>query len=118
MNYLIGCNATSAKANIANSTIFNHRGLGCTVHYNAVIGKNCRIMPNVMIGSKFPNGKSDAKPPVIGNNVFIGAGAVVIGDIKIGDNVIIGANAVVTKDIPSNHYAVGIPARYFPIKES
>jgi serine O-acetyltransferase len=47
---------------------------------------------------------------VIGNNVDIGAGAKVLGNITIGDNVLIGANAVVLKDIPTNSIAVGVPA--------
>ena len=51
------------------------------VHFDAKIGNNCRILPNVMIGSKFANGIPDAEPPVIGDNVFIGTGAVVIGRI-------------------------------------
>lgn len=54
-------------------------------------------------------GKGEA--PCIGNNVLIGAGAVVLGDISIGNNVIIGANAVVLNDIPANSYAVGIPVK-------
>ena len=49
--------------------------------------------------------------PVIGKNVFLGAGCVVIGDISIGDGSVIGANAVVTKSIPPNSVAVGVPAR-------
>lgn len=48
---------------------------------------------------------------MLGNNVQVGAGAVIIGPLYIGDNVIIGANAVVTKDIPANSVAVGVPAR-------
>lgn len=56
----------------------------------------------------------ELKAPRIGNDVYIGTGAVVIGDIEVGDNVIIGANAVVIKDVPANVTAVGVPARYFP----
>lgn len=63
-----------------------------------------------MIGSKFAGGLPDAQPPKIGNNVFIGTGAVVLGNIHVGDDVIIGANSVVTKDVPDNCYAVGSPA--------
>ena len=48
--------------------------------------------------------------PVIGNNVDIGAGAKLLGPIRIGDNVIIGANAVVLCDVPDNSIAVGVPA--------
>ena len=56
INYLIGSNAISAKADIGKGTKFWHRGLGCTVHYKATIGDNCWILPNVMIGSKFEKG--------------------------------------------------------------
>lgn len=83
--------------------------MGCTVHYNAKIGRDCRILPNVMTGSKFAGGLPDAQPPEIGNNVFLGTGAVVIGNIHIGNDVIIGANSVVTKDVPDNYYTVGSP---------
>lgn len=116
-NYLFCANAVSAKADIGDGTKFWHRGIGCTVHYMAKIGRDCRILPNVMIGSKFADGQPDELTPVIGNNVFIGTGAVIVGNITIGDNVIIGANAVVTKDVPDNHYAVGIPAKITPRKD-
>jgi serine O-acetyltransferase len=48
--------------------------------------------------------------PVIGNNVDIGAGAKVLGPIKVGDNVVIGANAVVIRDVPDDCIAAGVPA--------
>ena len=117
INYWICANALSAKAEIESGTQFWHRGLGCVVHFDAKIGKNCKILPNVMIGSKFANGIPDAEPPVIGDNVFIGTGAVVIGRIHIGNNVIIGANSVVTRDVPENSIAVGSPAKIGPRKD-
>lgn len=49
--------------------------------------------------------------PKIGNNVQIGCGAVIIGNVTIGNNVYIGANAVVLKDVPDNSIAVGVPAK-------
>jgi serine O-acetyltransferase len=49
--------------------------------------------------------------PVLGNDVFIGAGAKIIGEVTIGDGSRVGANAVVLQDVPSHHTAVGIPAR-------
>lgn len=52
-----------------------------------------------------------ALPIKVGNNVWIGAGSVVLGGVTIGDNVVIGAGSVVTKDIPSNVIAVGVPCR-------
>jgi serine O-acetyltransferase len=75
----------------------------------AKIGKNCNLHQEVTIGYAGRGGKRGL--PVIGDNVFIGPGVKIIGRIKIGNNVAIGANAVVTKDLPDNAVAVGIPAR-------
>ena len=69
------------------------------------IGSNCKIYQQVTIGF---NG---TEIPVIGNNVTICSGAKVIGGIKIGNNVIIGANAVVVKDIDNNCVVGGVPAK-------
>lgn len=68
-------------------------------------GKNLSVMGGVTIGEK--NGKT----PIIGDNVYIGANASIIGGISIGNNVKIGAGAVVISDIPDNAVAVGNPAR-------
>lgn len=70
------------------------------------IGRNCQVWQNVTIGKKYSGGGI----PIIGDNVKVCAGACVLGNIKIGNNVIIGANAVVLKDIPDNCVAVGVPA--------
>lgn len=85
----------------------------CIVIGGAVkIGKNCKIMQGVTIGGslgkKLKNGQSQ---PIIGDNVFIAAGAKIIGPVTIGDNVVIGANSVITKDIPAGSIAYGIPAK-------
>ena len=69
-----------------------------------IIGKNVTIMHQVTIGENV-TGKDGS--PTIGNNVFIGAGAKIIGDVHIGDNVKIGANAVVTKDVSDNCTVIG-----------
>ena len=69
-------------------------------------GKNLRVGPGVVIG------KNKEKYPVIGNNVYIAANSVVIGDIEIGDNVIIGAGSVVTKSLKGNAVYAGNPARF------
>lgn len=79
---------------------------GIFISHYAIIGKNCTIYQQVTI-SQGPNNE----PTIIGDNVVIGAGAKIIGSVKIGDNVKIGANAVVVDDIPSNSIAVGVPAR-------
>jgi serine O-acetyltransferase len=73
------------------------------------IGSNCRIWQNVTIGKK-EQGR-DKLQPVIGNDVNICAGAIVLGNIRIGNNVTIGAGAIVIKDIPNNCIVAGNPAR-------
>lgn len=72
------------------------------------VGENLTILPMVLIGKKFPN--SNVRECSIGDNVYIGAGAIIMNPINIGDNVIIGAGSVVTKDIPSNCIVAGNPA--------
>jgi serine O-acetyltransferase len=71
------------------------------------MGANCWINQLVSIGFKERNGN----PPILGSNVVVFAGARIYGDITIGDNVIVGANAVVTKDVPSNCTVAGVPAK-------
>lgn len=92
------------QANIGIGTEFVHNGLGVVIHEEAQIGKYNKIMQNVTIGGR--NGRG---APIIGDYCFIGAGACILGDIKIGNNVMIGANSVILKDIPDNVVVVGIP---------
>jgi len=73
------------------------------------IGLNCNISPGVTLGQA--NRGKHKGYPVIGDNVYIGPGAKVIGAVKVGNNVAIGANSVVTSDVPDNAVVVGIPAR-------
>lgn len=73
---------------------------------DANIGTDCWINQQVTIGYK-----DDGGIPTIGDNVHICAGAKVLGDIKIGNNVIVGANAVVVKDVPDNCVVGGVPAK-------
>ena len=71
-------------------------GLGCVVNPNSIIGENCIMLHGVTIGD------SNGANPIIGDNVTIGAGAIIIGGIKIGNNVKIGAGAIVVNDVPDN----------------
>lgn len=80
------------------------------VNPNARIGKNCIIYPGVTIGGRSYDGY-----PTIGDNVFIGLGAKVIGKVTVGDNVIIAPNAVVTHDVPDNAIVGGVPAKIIKI---
>lgn len=70
------------------------------------LGENCSIVANVTIGMR-----NKWAFPKIGDRVFIGAGARILGDITIGDEALIGANAVVIRDVPAGATAVGIPAK-------
>ena len=92
---------------INNDIVFPHGLSGIFISNGATIGAGCVIFQQVTIGS---NSLADSKNkgyPVIGNNVYIGAGAKIIGNVEVGNNVRIGANAVVTKDIPENSTVVG-----------
>ncbi|WP_328902159.1 sugar O-acetyltransferase [Streptomyces sp. NBC_00441] len=83
------------------------------------IGRDCQIGPNVQLLTPThpvePEPRRDkleaARPITIGDNVWLGGGAIVLAGVTIGDNSVIGAGAVVTKDIPANVVAVGNPAR-------
>lgn len=112
-------------------------GNNCEVNMNCTfldsneirIGDNALIAPNVQIYTAFhptnaadrfgqPNAdgsfsfcKTQSAPVIIGNNVWIGGGAILLPGVTIGDNVVIGAGSVVTKDIPSNSVALGNPCR-------
>lgn len=80
---------------------------GCGIVINGAVkgGKNIILEHQVTIG------RDKGKVPLLGNNIYIGAGAKIIGGIKIGNDVKIGANAVVVKDVPDNVTVVGVPAR-------
>ena len=82
-----------------------------TVLGAAKIGENCTIMQGVTLGADDTDlDFTVSKRPVIGSNVLIGAGAKVIGGVKIGDHAKVGANAVVLQDVPAHALAVGVPA--------
>lgn len=83
---------------------------GIIVNRHCIIGKNCNISQGVTLG-RANRGKNTGGAPMLGNNVYIGPGAKIVGHVKIGDNVAIGANCVVTKDMPSNSVVVGIPGK-------
>lgn len=86
------------------------------VNRNAVIGKNCNLSQGVTIG--VANRGLRKGCPTIGDNVYIGPGAKLFGNINVGNNVAIGANCVVTKDIPDNSVVVGIPGKVISSKGS
>jgi len=98
------------EATVGRNFIIDHFG-GVVISGYATFGDNCRIRTGVVVGLR----RVDEKvAPVIGNNVDIGAGAKVLGPIRIGNNVVIGANAVVLCDVPDDAAAVGVPATIKP----
>lgn len=95
--------------------IVHHVGDMVWVKASARIGKNCTLRPGVVIGKK-GNENAEDMPVYIGDNCNFGLGVKVFGKVTIGNNVSIGANAVVTHDIPSNSTAAGIPAKVISYK--
>jgi serine O-acetyltransferase len=88
---------------------FIDHGMGVVIGETAVIGDNVLLYQGVTLGGAgLEKGK---RHPTIGNNVVIGAGAKILGNINVGDNSYIGANAVVIKEVPANSTVVGVPGR-------
>ena len=79
------------------------------IHTRAIIGNEVTISHNVTIGTVASGGT-----PIIGDNVFISTGAVIVGDVRVGEGSRIGPNTVVMKDVPPNSFALGVPARIMP----
>lgn len=96
-----------SSAKIGKNFTVGYGGLGVVIHSNSVIGDNCLVAQNVTIGRNF----GDKHVPIIGDDVYIGAGSVVFGEIIIGNNVIIGSNSLVNKDVPDNSTVVGNPMK-------
>ena len=94
------------EAEVGRNFVIDHFG-GIVISGFARFGDDCRIRNGVVVGLARTD---DPCAPVIGNNVDIGVGAKVLGRIRVGNNVLIGANAVVTRDVPDNSIAVGVPA--------
>lgn len=89
--------------------VFIDHGMGVVIGETAIIGDYCLIYQGVTLGG---TGKQSGKRhPTLGENVVIGGGAKVLGNILVGNNVRIGAGSVVLKDVPSDSTVVGIPGR-------
>jgi serine O-acetyltransferase len=88
---------------------FIDHGMGVVIGETAEIGDDCTLYHGVTLGgTSWNKGK---RHPTLGNSVVLGAGAKVLGPIKIGDRARVGSNAVVVKDVPPGATAIGIPAR-------
>ena len=80
--------------------------MSVVIHRDATIGDDVMIGSHVVIG-----GRSKQPVPIIGDRVYIGANACILGGIRIGNDAIIGAGAIVLADVPAGRRAVGNPAR-------
>jgi len=95
-------------ATIGNGLFIDH-GMGVVIGETSILGDNITLYQGVTLGG---TGKEKGKRhPTIGNNVVVGTGAKILGNINIGDNSYVGANAVVIKDVPPNSTVVGVPGR-------
>lgn len=103
----------SYKTQIGRGFVLGHPN-SIVITSNAVLGENVHLTKGVLIGLS-KSGRHVGSPS-IGNNVFIGANAVVVGGISIGDNVFIASNAFVNFDVPANSIVIGNPAIIKPIK--
>lgn len=97
-----------AKTTIGEGLFLNHNG-PVTINPYAIIGKNCSIGICVTIGIEHRGKREGA--PIIGNRVWIGANAVIVGKINIGDNVLIAPNAYINFDVPNNSIVIGNPGK-------
>jgi len=107
---LSGCRI-STQAEIGSGFLL-HQSSGVVIASGSVIGTNCTIFSGVCVVYKANSSSGEA--PRIGQHVKLMVGCKLVGDIVIGDNVLVGANAVVLSDVPENSIAVGIPAKVKP----
>lgn len=92
---------------LGKDVVLGYSGLGIVIHANAVIGDRVKLSQNVTIGGR----SGLVAVPVVEDDVQVGAGACLLGPIRVGAGAQIGANAVVLCDVPAGAIAVGVPAR-------
>ena len=95
-------------AKIGKRLVIDH-GAGLVIGETAEIGDDCILFHGVTLGGVDNN--PIKRHPTLGNKVLVGAGAKILGPVKLGDGVKVGANSVVTKDVPAGTTVVGIPAK-------
>lgn len=96
--------------------LFINRFGGIYVNGDAIVGRNVNFTHGIMLGQA--NRGKYMGSPIIGDRVFLAAGAKVVGRVRIGDGAVVGANAVVTKDVPENGVVGGIPAKLLSLHGS
>lgn len=107
--------AIFSSTDIGPGFLIGHIG-GIVINSEAIIGKNCTILHGVTLGDSDRKDRPGA--PVLGDYVYVGAGAKIIGRVKVGHHAVIGANCVVTKDVPDEAVVVGVPGKVVSYKGS
>jgi len=97
--YMLGCDIGAALPN----TLFLPHPFGIVIHFNARIGENVVIGHQVTLGGR----DLTCAAPCLEDGVYIGAGAKILGGVRVGRGATVGANAVITKDVPAGVTAVG-----------
>lgn len=110
--FLIYNSSVPYQAKIGQGSHFGYGGIGVVIHKKAVIGKNCQIGSNVTVGGR----SGHPQVPIIGDDVYLATGSKILGPIIIGNNVTVGANAVVINDVPNDAIVAGVPAKVIRIK--
>lgn len=99
-------------AKIGNRLFIDH-GAGVVIGETAIVGDDCTFYHGVTLGGQ-GDVKEGRRHPTLGNNVVVGAGAVILGPIVVADGAKVGAGAVVLKDVAAGRTVVGVPAREIP----
>jgi len=107
LQFLIYNSSIPPSVVIGKGTKCAYKGIGVVIHGRTVIGENCLIGQGITIGGR----SKHYEVPVIGNNVYLGAGCRILGPIRVGDDSIVAPNAVVIHDVPDHSIVAGIPAR-------
>lgn len=96
------------SARVGRGVVIEHQG-AIVIHGATVIGDRCIIRQGCTLGLRRLDALDAA--PILGSDVHLGAGAVLLGRVRVGDGAVVGANAVVVEDVPAGALAVGVPAR-------
>lgn len=115
LNHLVTGTDIAWKAQIGPGLVLFHP-TGVVIGPRSVIGSNCIIQQGVTIGTS-GNAKDGLDSPIIGDRCLLGAGSRILGPVTVGDDVIVGANAVVIHDVPSSSIATGVPASSRPQRD-
>ncbi|MEM1326655.1 MAG: serine acetyltransferase [Bacteroidota bacterium] len=109
LNFFLFNSAVPPEVKIGKGSRFAYGGIGVVMNKRAEIGEDCIIGQGITIGGR---GQDRAGIVKIGNGVFIGAGARILGTVSVGDNAVIAPNSVVIKDVAAGTIVGGVPARF------